>query len=853
MSGSPDQPAPVRLGLLRTLRPDLPALALLTLVFVVVFHRLPSGVMGSAGIIRDLLAEDDVQRRHLPWVAPIQMDVWRVFHGYHLFQYREALAGRLAMWNPYAYLGHPFLANAQSGMFHPGCWPHYLFDPQRTLGWLAVGRLWLSALAMHALARRLGHPPMSAMTAGLVWSFSAYNVRWLQWTAISHAALILPALALALDRLAEAPDRRRFALAALVAGLMQLSGHPESQLFVGVVAGVFCLGRILSRTSDPATILARVATLALAMTFGLAVAAVSLLPFGLELRDSIDVRGSLHDQRVTVPPSALALALSPDRLGRPRAGHEYLGPANYNLVAVWIGVVPLALAGLGLLAGIRRGDPARRWHLLAGLTMLATLAAAYGGEPVTRAWSAVPGLALVKRFYLQLGWAFFGALLAAAGLKLLADPRQERWRLVFLGLFGAIVAVRLALAATGPLRSLLKINPRLDWLERVQHPAMQEFGLLLALGAALIGLIGLTIAGWPDGTLARGCLRLIPLAIAGELGWHAFELNPIGPPQYTWPDIRRQYRPSLRMVGADRLAATGETLAPNLSMRYGFRDLRGYDFPVPLRIGRIHEQVGIKPLDHQIPTGSLFPALTPAMEALLDRTATRFILTEHYHEPLRRSARSLGPPWIMQPAANTMAAGWKNPAALPRAFVADRFAPASATEARAALLDPKPERDPRRLALLEPAAALEDDDTIASDVPGSAVAVTGSARFLRDEPNLVELEVEITPSPTSAPAPTNAEDAPRAALVLLDRMAKGWRVFVDDQPAAAWTAHYLFRATLVTPGRHRVRWEYETPGLRAGATVTALSLVTLIALATWPARRAVESDGRLTPNPRINS
>lgn len=41
------------------------------------------------------------------------------FLPFSLFQRSELLAGRLPLWNPYTYAGHPFLADVQAAVFLP--------------------------------------------------------------------------------------------------------------------------------------------------------------------------------------------------------------------------------------------------------------------------------------------------------------------------------------------------------------------------------------------------------------------------------------------------------------------------------------------------------------------------------------------------------------------------------------------------------------------------------------------------------------------------------------------------------------------------------------------------------------
>jgi uncharacterized membrane protein YfhO len=84
-----------------------------------------------------------------------------------------------------------------------------------------------------------------------------------------------------------------------------------------------------------------------------------------------------------------------------------------------------------------------------------------------------------------------------------------------------------------------------------------------------------------------------------------------------------------------------------------------------------------------------------------------------------------------------------------------------------------------------------------------------------DAPERVEIEVETERG---------------GLLVLADRFDRGWSVTVDGRPARALRANYVFRGVLVPAGKHRVVWQYRTPGLTLGAAVSLCSLSCLLAI-----------------------
>jgi hypothetical protein len=86
----------------------------------------------------------------------------------------------------------------------------------------------------------------------------------------------------------------------------------------------------------------------------------------------------------------------------------------------------------------------------------------------------------------------------------------------------------------------------------------------------------------------------------------------------------------------------------------------------------------------------------------------------------------------------------------------------------------------------------------------------GDVLFVHRSPEEVALEVR---------AKTDA------VLVLNDAFYSGWRASVDGAETPILVANHVARAVVVTPGVHRVRFFYRTPGLVWGALVTLAFLL----------------------------
>jgi hypothetical protein len=148
--------------------------------------------------------------------------------------------------------------------------------------------------------------------------------------------------------------------------------------------------------------------------------------------------------------------------------------------------------------------------------------------------------------------------------------------------------------------------------------------------------------------------------------------------------------------------------------------------------------------------------------------------------PVEQIDNSLRPGDLDLVARTEDAYVYENPRALPRVMLA--------TEWRKADFDAMirdggwPEVDPRRTVLLENAP---------SGAPSAATG--GTARILRYRNTDIEIEA----------------DAPGGGFVVLnDVWHPWWRASVDDKPAEILKANVLFRAVMVPPGRHVVRFTF---------------------------------------------
>jgi hypothetical protein len=770
-----------------------------------------------------------------PYFNGIQGDVWRACEPWHIFQFTAAQSGEFPLWNPHIFCGFPFHGDAQSATLSPFHWIYFVVHPRWAAGPISAVKLWVAAFATFCLARRLNMTPLAAFLSGAVWMLSAFNVRWLLWP-LATATILLPVILVALDALVVSPSLRRLGLAGLAATVLQLSGHPECQFYVGFLSGLYVLLRVLWLQASLKERVWRVLLALAAHLLGLLGSAVSLLPFAEQVHDSMDWVASTHAPQY-MPAEGLLGAIAPDHFGRPRAGRIYydrLG-VNYNEAGMYFGLAPLALTFAVLIRAAVRPrqtlhDPIGCAVAIFGSWLLLCGAIVLGLPGITPLVRAMPLFSKSDTMRLLFGIQFAGAMLAGAAWTWIS---QSPCRLIGRSLIVASIAIAVALAALVLMPAVPGLYSHLEglrilWTDAttpspLEHRSLRTLvSLIVALLMVMWAVLSIrSISRQGVGPSHRVGAMLTALVLA-DLVWVAYGFNPIVPPGIVFPESPKSLSRVKSNLSDGRLIATGEILAPNLAMVYGFRDLRGYDFPIDTRWARLFKElgwIGDKASITLLPRDHVFPCVRPRLQSVLDKCAVRFLYTNLKRDKLIVCGDAEGSESIANWPVVQLGPGddavYQNPTAYARAYLARRVTRADPETALTAVLDMR--HDLRAHSFVEdPAELMQPLDQHA--------ASNGTVTFEKDGSDEVILRTE--------------SDTP-GLLVLSDRYDRGWRVAIDGREARALRANYLFRGVMVPAGDHTIRWTYEPASFNWGLSIsaaTALVFVALLILSTRPHR-----------------
>ncbi len=130
-------------------------------------------------------------------------DIFTYFTPYRDFAAQALREGRVPLWNPYLFMGAPFLANSQAGVFYPLNWLLAWVDTARALDWAIVVHIFIAASGVYVFARsRLSLSIGAAFLAAVSFGLGGYlgtqiehvnqlqGLAWLGWLFLVYDKVI---------------------------------------------------------------------------------------------------------------------------------------------------------------------------------------------------------------------------------------------------------------------------------------------------------------------------------------------------------------------------------------------------------------------------------------------------------------------------------------------------------------------------------------------------------------------------------------------------------------------------------------------------------------------------------------
>jgi hypothetical protein len=700
--------------------------------------------------------------------------------------------GEWPWWTPNVFAGWPVICDPQSLLFSP---LHVLLaavNPDvslRAFDDVTFAYLFLGGLGVILFFRdrgwHLGGALVAAMALALGGSANARIQHTSQVISLAYLPLMLWLTARALER----SSWRAGLAAGLLGGLLAVRRDQVALLSLYVIAG-FVVAHWISGEGRLARMRSSAKPLGVAAVTAAAIAAIPVIATMLlaarsnrpEIGYEWAVAGSLH------PVHLLQLAFA-DLYGAMSANENYWAPQSpiwdaawgspglylsQNMGLLYAGALTFAvLVSFGLIRGLAWTKEIRFFSVAAALVLLYCLG---GYTPAFGLmYEVLPGVDLFRRpadgtFILVALLAVIAGYLVHRWLIGTVPPAGPRQRTAEIACFVLLVATALALAHS------------------VVGVAAAFVPVLTATVLTGVAIMVLILARRLDARQPAAALGLIAAFMAADLAWnYAPNVSTALPPQQFDALRHGTQNATVRLLKARLAAASApdrrdrvELIGigyhwPNLPLAQSFDHVLGHN---PLRL-QSFQQATHAGDTVALASQRIFSPLYPSYHsAFADLLGVRLIATG---VPVEEIDSSLKPGDLNYIAHTKDAYVYENLRALPRVMLMVDWQAADFSEL---IRTGWPDADPRRTVLLEQAPAGFSRDKAAAG---------GSARLLRYANTEVEVQV----------------DAPGGGILLLnDVWHPWWRAHVDATEAEILKANVIFRAVVVPPGRHIVRFSF---------------------------------------------
>ncbi len=802
--------------------------------------------------------------------------------------------GTIPLWQPEQLAGTPFLAAGQHAALYPFSALFLILPLPAAYGWFTVSQLWLAGALMVLFARGIGRSRVAALVAGVAYQLSAFFVVSAVFPMMIAGAAWLPLLLLMIEFVIRQRPLRAgrpasvpwIAIGAIALMMNIFAGHVEITYYTLIVMAYYAAARLIAhwwRARDWRFVLRRGAYLLAMVALGLGLGAAQFIPlYELGTRnfreDAVDFATV---RSYALPKRHVLKFLMPDAFGNPadhsvrdvftgerepldwtrpdgtRVTDTAFGIKNHVEGGVYLGILTMALAAIGLFAGRRAEPDAPPYRAILGLLALLSLTFAFGLPTYAALYYLFPS---INQLHTPFRWVwpltFCAAALAAFGVDALAQARRARWPvwagggLIAAGalILGGLLASRAAYSTFAPLveRVFEGLTGAPDTFPDARTFYSYQFWNALALGVLTLAAGAVILLSRSGARLPRrlggGPLwgALAALVIGADLLIAGWGFNPAADP--AWLDFTPASIHWLR----DRMASEGpfryttvdqgeRPLHANSTWRYGLHDARGYDSMIPRQYtefmsliapqgGLLHNRVDPIAWDN-----------TRALASpLLDLLNVRYVVSDWVIE----DAEALGYDEVYVDGAVRI---YENRDALPRAYTLPYYdltmdACGAVPDSFATIVtSPAFEADPRRVV-----------------IEGFPNAETCETAYDWPTP---DLEADPQPAAITAYGPievtVNAQVERESWLVLADSYYPGWRAFVRPRGAGedaerALDVHLVngnFRGVRLEPGDWTVRFRFSPPTFQIGAFASFLSgMLVLFLLMLWGWRQIYRTD-----------
>ena len=548
-------------------------ICIITFLFLVVIFFYPTILLGKLPVPsdslvglyhpwRDLYAKD--YPRGIPFKNFLITDPVRQQIPWRKIAIDQLKSGGLPVWNQFNFAGTPLAANIQSAVFYPFNLLFLVISFPSAWTLLIILEPLLGGLFLYLYLRQLRIQQLVALAGSVIWSFCGFNISWLTWGTITHAALWLPAILLALERIFVSKKILNTVVWSvfliIFASLTFFAGHAQVALYVYILCFIYAVWKIFPKFRTCTALVLGLSLLGIIL-----ITSVQWLPLHNLLNASSRVTAADYLKAGWfLPWQNLIQFIAPDFFGNP-ATLNYWGIWNYGEFIGYLGIVPLIFIVYGLIS--KKNSQIIFWLSAAIISLVFMLPSFISKLPFVL---NLPLISTLQPTRLMIILDFSLVMLAVYGLSSWLENKERNHKLWVA--VAAVVLPLFILWTTVLGEHLLYRNQ-----EILANLLVSRSNLVLPTIIFFVSLL-ILYAGWLFRKISKGKILILLLFLTVfdlfRFGW---KFTPFTDSKYFFPETKaisflRSRQGPFRIMSVDK-----EILPPNTASYYGLESVEGYD------------------------------------------------------------------------------------------------------------------------------------------------------------------------------------------------------------------------------------------------------------------------------------
>ncbi|MBI2012469.1 YfhO family protein [Candidatus Curtissbacteria bacterium] len=752
------------------------------------------------------------------------LDQLRIYFPFYKITLDSIKNFEIPLWSPYAFSGHPHMADFQTAVFYPLNIFGFFLSQISFWHFLRITPTILAAFFTFLYLQNLKLSKLASLFGAITFGFSPFILTWGEEVVMSpHSIVWLPLILYAIEKYLVAPNKRFLVLISLGIAFSLFGGYIQTSIYMVAFVLSYLIFRLWGRGISAVF---KNWKLALAFVLGFSTASIQLLPsaelYFNSARSLVTLKEKLFE--FLLPPEAILTYLAPDFFGHPATWNFFRGgSAQYYEGLLFVGIAALIFAVYAIFY-----EAKNRLVVFLAIFALITTSTTFD-LPTSRLLLSLPIPFLSSSIANRVLFipAFCLSALAAFGVEKWIQS-QNKSILKVLACFAFLYAV-----CVFYLIGVKIFN--FPYFQIISTITPQQ-NALVSLRNLVIPLVVFVLSGFLifTGSLSRNMRKLAVIFVIFVSFVHVFYFAQ----KYFSFSLRENVFPTnsiLEFVAKNQgfyrsWGVDGAFLENNFATQYRIFWPEGYDSLNDRSYGEFTHwmQNGkVAPYTFRADAGLGRVSTSEALEStsrrkLIDMVGVKYVIAkkEDFEELGKHNFKKVSEPASPVDSADQGFAVFENLQVMSRVFLASHYeGPPPYYQEN--LTEEEIDKI-RRPKIIEKLLAADFDfrSTVILEKPSpiSPQYGPGSAEIVSYQPQEVIIKTK--------------SDQPKI-LFLSDNYYPGWKAQVDGDETKILRANYTFRAVPLIPGEHTVRFYYDSDVFKVGLLISGLSLAFLVYLARF--------------------